>query len=368
VKNFHFTILSIVLFIYTAIGQESKLYDFPIRGLCIATPVSGNLDSFIVFIREELKPRNINTLILRIDYRYQFKSHPELIDTLALSEAEVKKIVLEAKKDGIQLIPQINLLGHQSWANKPGKLLSVYKEFDETPWLQMPALYSWPNSDSLYCKSYCPLHPELHKIIFDIIDEICDVFECKAFHAGMDEVFILGDDKCPRCSGKSKADLFAGEVKTIHDHLAQNGRKLWIWGDRLIDGRLTGVGMWEGSFNDTYTAIDNIPKDVIICDWHYDSAEKTAITFANKGFKVVTCPWRKPDVAQTQVSDLLQLRKTSKAKIKRNYLGIIETVWSPVSSFFNGYYGKQDLTIPVNYSQSDSVNTAWNTFKTIFIK
>src|SRR5437868_6052204 len=166
----NYTILSIVLFIYTAIVQESKLYDFPIRGLCIATPVSGNLDSFIVFIREELKPRNINTLILRIDYRYQFKSHPELIDTLALSEAEVKKIVLEAKKDGIQLIPQINLLGHQSWANKPGKLLSVYKEFDETPWLQMPALYSWPNSDSLYCKSYCPLHPELHKIIFDIID------------------------------------------------------------------------------------------------------------------------------------------------------------------------------------------------------
>ena len=79
----------------------------------------------------------------------------------------------------------------------------------------MPLQYSWPNSDSLYCKSYCPLHPEIHKIVFDVIDEICDAFETNAFHAGMDEVFILGDSQCVRCAGKTKAELFAGEVNII---------------------------------------------------------------------------------------------------------------------------------------------------------
>jgi hypothetical protein len=34
-----------------------------------------------------------------------------------------------------------------------------------------------------------------------------------AFHAGLDEVFYLGDDKCPRCQGRDKAELFAGEVR-----------------------------------------------------------------------------------------------------------------------------------------------------------
>src|SRR5256885_87199 len=80
----------------TAYSQQKLTHQFPVRGLCIAAPISRNLDSFIVFINQELKPRKINTLILRIDYHYQFKLHPELTDTLALSSDEVKKIVLAA--------------------------------------------------------------------------------------------------------------------------------------------------------------------------------------------------------------------------------------------------------------------------------
>ena len=38
---------------------------------------------------------------------------------------------------------------------------------------------------------HCPLHPDVHKIVFDLVDEICNVFETDAFHAGMDEVFTL---------------------------------------------------------------------------------------------------------------------------------------------------------------------------------
>jgi hypothetical protein len=41
----------------------------------------------------------------------------------------------------------------------------------------MPEKYEWPNTDGLYCKSYCPLHPDVHKIVFGLIDEICTVFE-----------------------------------------------------------------------------------------------------------------------------------------------------------------------------------------------
>ena len=123
------------------------------------------------------------------------------------------------KADHINLIPQINLLGHQSWASNTGRLLSVYPQFDETPAVKMPEKYVWPNAEGLYCKSYCPLHPDVHKIIFELIDEICDAFQSTAFHAGMDEVFYLGDDKCPRCGGWDKAELFANEVRIINEHL-----------------------------------------------------------------------------------------------------------------------------------------------------
>ena len=46
----------------------------------------------------ELRPRKVNTIILRIDYRYQFERHPELTDTLALSKEDVKKLVEVAKR------------------------------------------------------------------------------------------------------------------------------------------------------------------------------------------------------------------------------------------------------------------------------
>src|SRR5690606_41157923 len=94
----------------------------------------------------------------------------------------------------------------------------------------------------------------------------------KEFHAGLDDVFYIRDDKYPRCSGRDKAELFAGEVTKISNHLQQNGRTLWLWGDRLIDGKQTGLGMWEASMNNTHRAVDMIPKEVVICDWHYDRA------------------------------------------------------------------------------------------------
>lgn len=86
----------------------------PVRGFAIAAPRPGGVDSFVTFINKELVPRHVNTLVLRVDYGYQYKSHPELVDSFALSQKDVKKIVKACKQGGIKIIPQINLLGHQS--------------------------------------------------------------------------------------------------------------------------------------------------------------------------------------------------------------------------------------------------------------
>jgi hypothetical protein len=329
----------------------------PVRGFCISAPSPDALGEFIKFIDEELAPREVNTLILRVDYNYQYESHPELRDSIALSKQEVKKLVAVCRKNNIRIIPQVNLLGHQSWAGTIGNLLKVYPEFDETPNVKMPEKYVWPNADGLYCKSYCPLHPEVHNVVFAIIDEICDVFEADAFHAGMDEVFYIGERECPRCSGRDPAELFAGEVRTIHDHLALEGRKLWIWGDRLIDGKTTGLGEWEASFNNTFRAVDLIPKDVIICDWHYERPDQTPVYFAMKGLSVVTCPWRMPENAVLQVQDMIKFREHSTTEMKERFLGMVQTVWSGTGQFLESYYGRR---------KDESKNSPVKCFKAMF--
>jgi hypothetical protein len=353
-------ICSVVLL--SAKAQTSLDSIMPVRGFAIAAPAPAGVDSFVLFINKELAPRKVNTLILRVDYNYQYKSHPELSGSGALSLSDLQKIKEACKKNSIRIIPQINLLGHQSWAGTIGKLLAQYPQFDETPWVRLPTEYKWPNKDSLYCKSYCPLHPGVHKVVFALVDELCAAFESDAFHAGLDEVFYIGEKGCPRCGGKDKAALFAGEVKKIRDHLAKNKRELWMWGDRLLDGVTTGLGMWEASFNNTHTAVDLIPKDVVICDWHYERPDKTAVYFAMKGLRVVTCSWREPDVAVQQVKDMHAFRQDATKEMKGRFLGVAETVWSPVTPFLNGYYGKQ----PAPQNEKETTNTPWHTFKAMY--
>ena len=353
--------ITILLFCTAQLLSAQNMLDsiLPIRGFCIAAPSPSGVDSFVTFINNELAPRKVNTLILRVDYNYQYSSHPELRDSIALSKEDVQKMVKACKANNIKIIPQVNLLGHQSWANKTYNLLLKYPAFDETPWVKMPEKYEWPNADGLYCKSYCPLHPKLHKIVFALIDEICTAFETDAFHAGMDEVFYIGDSKCPRCRNKDKAVLFADEVRRIRDHLAETNKTLWIWGDRMLDGTTTGMGMWEASQNDTYKSIDLVPKDIVVCDWHYERADKSAVYFAMKGFKVVTCPWRDPAIAVAQLNDMINFRNTATPQLKPNFSGMLQTVWSGNSSFLRGFYANSK-------DGSGNTNTQWHCFNALY--
>ncbi|WP_439182051.1 family 20 glycosylhydrolase [Carboxylicivirga taeanensis] len=336
-------LIILLLLISMPLLAQSKIDSLlPVRGFSIAAPQAGHVDKFIGFVEKELVPLQINTLILRVDYNYAYQSHPELRDKETLSNEDVKRLVAMGKKHSINIVPQINLLGHQSWAEDLENLLKVYPEFDETPHIPMMDKYEWPNEHGLYCKSYCPLHPDVHKVVFALVDELMEAFEASAFHAGLDEVFYIGDDNCPRCSGHDKAVLYANEVTKIRNHLALKNRQLWMWGDRLIDGKTTGIGMWEASMNNTHRAIDLIPKDVFICDWHYERPDKTAVYFAMKGFKVATCSWRKPEVSMVQVEDMLKFRAESTPAMRDNFQGNILTVWSGAESFIDSYYKSDD--------------------------
>jgi len=314
----------------------------PVRGLCIGAPNNEEVDLFVKFISEDLKNMGVNTLVLMVDFGFEYESHPELRSENALSKSDVAKLVFACRDAHIQVIPQINLLGHQSWHETVNPLLREYPEFDETPHIDMPEKFEWPNDDGLYCKSYCPLHPDVHDVVFALVDELMEVFEAKAFHAGMDEVFYLGDDQCPRCAGIDKSRLFADEVWRIRNHLAEKGHRLWIWGDRLIDGKATGMGMWEASMNHTARAIDMIPKDIVICDWHYERPDHTAPYFAMHQLDVVTCPYRKPEVALAQLENMVRYRTHSTPEMTSHFQGMMQTVWSPAGRFLNTWYGEEE--------------------------
>jgi hypothetical protein len=94
--------------------------------------------------------------------------------------------------------------------------------------------------------------------------------------------------------------LFAKAVNDIRRHLVRERHvEMLMWGDRLIDGKEYDYGEWESSVNGTAAAIDMIPKDIIVCPWHYEPREAypSIPMFLDKGFRVLPAVGRKVDAA-----------------------------------------------------------------------
>jgi len=176
--------------------------------------------------------------------------------------------------------------------------------------------------------------------------------------AGAARRLAIGDDACPRCKGQDRAKLFAREVQTLHDHLARSNRILWMWGDRFLNGDVSGLGQWEASLNSTQAALHSVPKDIVISDWHYDSAVPTAALFATEGFNVISSPWRKANVALGQLELIRTVRANANDTIGRRMQGVLQTTWCDLGDFVKAYYGED--------TSSQEAREAANCFKTLF--
>ncbi|MEJ5308625.1 MAG: family 20 glycosylhydrolase [Anaerolineae bacterium] len=263
-----------------------------------------------------LADMGINVLMTEINYSYAYVSHPELRTENPITEDRVRALVKVCRAHGVRLIPQFQCLGHQSWSKTTFPLLVQYPQFDETPG-------QFPDNENIYCRSWCPQHPEVNPIVFDLFDELIDVFEADALHVGMDEVFLIASEHCPRCKGHDPAQLFAQAVNDYHAHLvSKRGVEMLMWGDRLLNAETTGYGVWEAAANGTHPAIDMIPTDIIICDWHYELCDgyPSIPLFLEKGFRVLPAGWRNVESTERLIDYAQQYRG-------ERMLGHLCTVW-----------------------------------------
>jgi hypothetical protein len=318
-------------------GKPSPGAEAQWRGLHIMSPGRGGLPLLKRAITEKLAPMGINALIVEINYGFAFKSHPELSggeNSLRIEDA--RDLAETCRKHGIRLVPMFNCLGHQSWARTTAPLLSKHPELDESP--DVPK-----DNKGIYCRSWCPLHPDVNKIVFALIDELIDAFESDTFHVGMDEVFLVASPSCPRCKGKDPAELFAKAVNDLHRHVVgERKQTMMMWADRLLDDKKFGYGKWEASANGTGPAIDRIPKNIIMCDWHYETRPQgyPSIDYLQeKGFRMLPSTWRNKDAA---LAMLHEARKTATPRM----IGHLCTTWVGTDGFCRALLGERPAEKP----------------------
>lgn len=281
---------------------------------------SDRLAAELIEALPKLSDQGVNTIIVEVNYAFQYSSHPELRTPNCVTALQARTLATKAKELGIRLIPQFNCFGHQSWAKTTFPLLTKYPQFDETPG-------QYPENKDIYCRSYCPQHPEVNRIVFALIDELIESFSADAFHVGMDEVFLIASEHCERCRGGDPGKLFAKAINDLHQHLVKERKvEMLMWGDRLLDARTLGYSEWEAAKNGTHTALGMIPTDIIICDWHYGKQETyPSIPFLlRNGFRVWPSGWQ-PLEATMAFSEYASRRQHPRL------LGYLCTTWGKVT-------------------------------------
>jgi len=289
----------------------------------------------------KFKEQGINILILEVDYHFEFQSHPELRQTdNVITKAAAREFAQICRENDIRLIIQFQSVGHQSWAKETFKLLTVYPELDLTPG-------AYPNNDSLYCREWDVTNPRVYEIVFPLMDELIDAFQVDGMHVGMDEVFLLQSEFAPNTKDKDPAEMYAKATNDIYNHLVnEKGIEMFMWGDRFINADEINYGEWEASANGTWPAIDMIPKDIIICDWHYEPREEypSIPMFIEKGFRVLPCSWHNVDASENLIKYSLQFDEGKiLGHLYTNWGGKIDKLveWPPMVNGKKFFYTKE---------------------------
>ena len=307
-----------------------------IRAAHLRVSDAGTTDKLIQYIKEGLAPLGINLLCLEFNPGYNYRSFPELADG-SFGKMNAQKVAAAAKEAGISIVPLFMCLGHQGWRFQKNALLKNHPEFDETPHIAEDGDAENTPDLEFYCHSWCASNDDVYKYVFPMIDEIMEDFDADCVHVGMDEVFSMADENCPRCKGKDRAELFARTVNILHNHIVkEKGWKMMMWGDRLNDAETFGYHAWEGDIWGTWRALDMIPNDIIIADWHYELNEKGFAgieAFIEKGFAVLPAGWRHLKQTRFLLEEALKYEKSAKEKgYPGTLVGMMVTCWSEASN------------------------------------
>jgi len=267
-----------------------------------------------------LAAAGVNAVVLEVNYSFEFQAHPELRKRHSITGATAHKLAAAARQCGIRLIPEFNCLGHQSFSGSIEPLLKAHPDFNETPSQSL-------TNKNIYCLEWCPQSPGLNAIVFSLIDEIAGAFEADAVHVGMDEVYLLGSGECPRCRRKNPAALFAGQINALHQHIAVEKKwQMLMWADRVIGPKFQGYSKYDTALNDLSAAEEAIPRDIVLCDWHYEWRKNypSVPYLTGRGFQVWPAGFMPLKAAQA-FSDFSQ-RQTNAL-----ILGWLATTWNETS-------------------------------------
>ena len=261
------------------------LFDYPdmdVRGYRVYTPSARQFDTFKAMV-DKLVYYKYNSIIIEVGGAMEYKRHPEInekwvefCDEVGVSpdvakriqshtypwrkdsihyengeggfitQDEMREIVEYCKERGLDVIPEVPTLSHSDY------IVRAFPELNE-------------RAEDAYPDTYCPSNPKTYEIVFDIIDEVVDVFKPEYVNIGHDEFYTVAI--CPLCKGKSPVDLYVADITKINDYLKSKGIKTLMWADKFFGDPVTGNAYPKKLVPDLMGCRGKVPTDVILLNW-----------------------------------------------------------------------------------------------------
>ncbi len=258
-----------------------------------------NVDYWKRWIRE-LSRLKINRIMLYMEDDWKSPKYPFLgrADTFTPEKARI--LVEYAKKHHLELVPQVESLGHA------GALL----RHEELADLRLAGGTS----------AICPRAKQTLPFLNDLFGELADAFpQAELFHIGGDEVWGFAADS--RCADMVKTDgeegVYAFHLNNLHRLLTAKGRRMAFWGDELLKHPRVA---------------ERLTRDAVVFDWHYgnQSAYPSIQFFQDLGYEdIYVCPAVHGyfDVYPQYAQAFGNIRGFIRAGVERGVEGVCCTTW-----------------------------------------
>lgn len=182
-------------------------------------------------------------LYLHLEDAVEYPSLPGVARRGAYSRRQFARLVGEAARVGIGVVPIVNLLGHTQYLIKAPGL----RDLNEL---------RAPDGSPLEAGQVCPVHPRILEVADALVRDVAPFCTAGKVHVGLDESFSLG-----------RHPLSAAEIARI-GVAAHFGRYV---------GRLNAValshglrlGLWADMLALLPAAVAHLPPGIVAYDWYY---------------------------------------------------------------------------------------------------
>lgn len=256
----------------------------------------------------------VNAVIFRLTddqgCALRFRSHPELVThPNALTPEEAQALASYAAACGIELIPEIESLGHSHYITRSPE----HADLDD----QAAGGHSWANA-------LIPLHPKTMQILGDLYAEAAALFPGRYLHAGCDETNWGGSTFSQELlKTRTKVQVWGEYLNALNAKVRILNREMIIWDDMVLQHEPA--------------ILDHLDRSIILHDWEYAGTDPAPVAARldlarDKGFRMLGGPalhWCKwgPRVGAAQLANIDAYADVVREGEDRASLGVITTHW-----------------------------------------